>query len=207
MENAMVTLAVRTDSQEVIGPAQGRWSLGDWESLPDDGNCYEIINGTLYMSTSPSNFHQWISRHLDRHLGFPAEEQGLGFATTAPGGVIMPGCDPVQPDFAFVVKEHAHIIHDRRIFGVPDLIIEILSPSSISYDEKVKLLAYATAGVPEYAIIDPAKRTLRLYTLDAPGRYAGPREFDSTQTMSFTCLPGIRLEVGRLFEGAPDTTL
>lgn len=159
------------------------------------------------MSTSPSNFHQWISRRLDHHLGIPAEEQGLGFASVAPVGVIMPGCDPVQPDFVFVLKKNAQIIHDRRIFGVPDLIVEILSPGSVAYDEKVKLLAYAAAGVPEYGIIDPGKRSLRLYRLDDRGLYAGPHEFESGKTMAFACLPDLPIEIGTLFAGAPDTTL
>ena len=203
----MVTLVVPTDAPKVAGPPQGRWTFIEWEELPDDGNLYEIIDGVLFMSTSPGNFHQWISRRLDHYVGFPAEEQGLGFASVAPTGVIMPGCDPVQPDFMFVLKAHADIIRDKHIYGVPDLIVEILSPGNRSYDEEVKLTAYANAGVPEYAIIDPAARTLRLYTLDMPGRYQEPREFGAEQSMRFGCLPELALEVGKLFEGAPDTTL
>lgn len=203
----MVSLVLSTNAPAVSGPPQGRWTLADWEALPEDGNRYEIIDGVLYMSTAPSSFHQWITQQFYDMVGFPAKQQGLAIPFFAPVGLIMPGCEPVQPDLVIVTAARKDIIHDRRIHGVPDLIVEILSPGSISYDEKVKLLAYAAAGVPEYAIIDPASRVLRLYTLEAPGRYKGPREFAAGRQMSFGCLPGIVLEVGRLFEGAPDTTL
>jgi Uma2 family endonuclease len=145
--------------------------------------------------------------HLYRQLGIPAEDRGLAYVYPSPIGVIMPGCEPVQPGLVVIRTERRDILRERRIYGVPDLIIEVLSPGSVSYDEEVKLAAYAEAGVPEYAVVDPATRSLRLYALAAPGRYAQPREFGSAQTVTFACLPSIPLEIGRLFEGAPDTTL
>src|SRR5207247_363754 len=104
-------------------------------TLPNDDNHYEIIAGVLYMGTAPSYFHQWIVRRLDRFVGVPAEQQGAAFAAIAPVGVLMPGCDPVQPDFVIVLASRASIIRERRIMGVPDLIVEVISPGSIAYDE------------------------------------------------------------------------
>jgi Uma2 family endonuclease len=101
----------------------------------------------------------------------------------------MPGCDPVQPDFVVVLRNHASIIHDRRIWGVPDLIVEILSPGNSAYDEEIKQDAYARAGVPEYAIVDPRNRELTHYVLDTDGRYGTPRVYGAGETMSFNCLP------------------
>ncbi len=204
----MVTLAIPTDAaRSVRGPTQGNWTYSDWEQLLDDGNRYEIIEGVLYVTTAPSFFHQWIIRRLDQQVGTPAEQQGLAYIALAPIGVLMPGCDPVQPDFVLVLKQNAAIIHDRRIHGVPDLIVEVISPGSASYDEGVKLEAYAQAGVPEYAVIEPATRKLRLYTLDVPGQFAAPREFGEGDSLSFDCLPDIILNVSDLFANAPDTTL
>jgi Uma2 family endonuclease len=71
----------------------------------------------------------------------------------------------------------------------------------------VKLEACARAGVPEYAIVDPATRTVSYYRLEAPGRYADPNVHGAAEVMSFDCLPTIRVPVGELFVGAPDTTL
>jgi Uma2 family endonuclease len=203
----MVVFPVFSEVSGISGPPQGQWTRADWEKLPDDGNRYEIINGVLYMSTAPSSFHQWIIKRFFVAFGLPAEERGLAYVYMAPIGVFMPGCEPVQPDFVLVLAEHAAIIHDRRIWGVPDLIVEVLSPSNADYDEGLKRDTYAKAGVPEYAVIDPSKRQLRLYHLESTDDYGSPQVFKASNTVSFACLPTIPVLVGQLFEGAPDTTL
>lgn len=203
----MTSLIIPTNAPSVYGPPQGRWTYGDWETLPHDEGRYEIIDGVLYMTTAPSNFHQWIVSRLYRAVGIPAEDQHVAFSFLAPIGVIMPGCDPVQPDFIVVLKDNAGIIQNGKIYGVPDLIVEVQSPGNASYDEKVKLVAYAQAGVPEYAIVKPHSRTIDVYEMDARGRYKHPRTFSESQTFSFTCLPNITVSVSDLFAGAPDTTL
>ena len=70
----MITFAVRTDAPATGGPPQGQWTYASLRALPDDGNRHEIIDGVLYMTTSPSYFHQWIVRRLDKFIGLPAEE-------------------------------------------------------------------------------------------------------------------------------------
>ena len=118
----------------------------------------------------------------------------------------MPGCDPVQPDFVFLKPEHKNIVQAKRLEGVPDQIVEILSPGNRAYDEEVKFAAYANAGVPEYAIIDPIARTLRLHQLPRQGGYKETQEFSVSQSMTFACLSTITLEIAKLFEDAPDPT-
>lgn len=203
----MVALVISTDAPAVPGPPQGHWTYADWEELTDHTNRYEIIDGVLYMTTAPSSFHQWIVASLWQFLGTPARAQGLAYVFDAPIGVIMPGCDPVQPDYVVVLAAHASIFRDRRIWGVPDLLVEILSPGNTAYDQEVKLRAYGRAGVPEYVTIDPAARTVSHYRLDAPGHYASPRVLAETDVASFDCLPTISFRVGDLFAGAPDTAL
>jgi Uma2 family endonuclease len=203
----MTSLIIPTDAPAVAGPPQGHWTYADWETLPGDGNRYEIIDGVLYMTTAPSTFHQWIVKRLERYIGIPLEDQGLGVGFPAPTGVLMPGCDPVQPDYIVILKDNMEILRDKRVMGVPDLIIEIQSPSNAAYDERVKLFAYAMAGVPEYAIINPGERTLRHYRLQAPGRYAVAGEYTEADTISFDRLPAVHLQIAQLFDGAPDTTL
>lgn len=196
-----------TLESEIYGPRQGQWTYADWQTLPDDGNRYEIIDGVLYMTTAPSNFHQWIIRYLAYELGKPAEEQGLAVAAWSPIGVLMPGCDPVQPDFILIRKENIGIMRGGLIRGVPDLIVEVLSPGSRTYDEDVKLNAYAKAGVPEYAVIDPKERVLRYYHLRELGKYAEIKEYKVGENITFEAAPSISVPIAALFEGAPDTTL
>lgn len=204
----MTTLVIPGDAAVAVkGPRQGEWAYADWELLDHSRNRYEIIDGVLYMTTAPSNFHQWVVLGIYRLIGIPAQEQGLAYSYVAPIGVLMPGSDPVQPDFLVVLKECAGIIREGRIRGVPDLIVEVLSPGSVAYDEGVKLEAYARAGVPEYGVIDPATRRLRLYALQQPGAYAQPREYSGDETVAFACLPSIEFRLAALFENAPDTTV
>jgi Uma2 family endonuclease len=202
------TLIIPTDAPAIQGPKQGEWTYEHWETLlPDDGNRYEIINGVLYMTTAPKNFHQWILGQLFGIVGFPAQQTGLAYAYFSPIGVLMPGVTPVQPDLVIVLKTNQNVIFDGRIRGVPDLIVEVLSPGSIGYDEGVKLDAYASAGVPEYAVIDPKARQVRVYRLVVPGEYGDPTRHNETDIMAFICLPTISFKVSDLFSGTPDTVL
>jgi Uma2 family endonuclease len=133
---------------------------------------------------------------LHRFVGQPAEERGLAYAFLDGVGVLMPGCDPVRPDFVIVLMKNAAILRDRRVRGVPDLIVEVLSPGSAEFDEDVKLQAYARASLPEYVVTDPAERQLRLYHLAKPGEYGEPQSFQETDTATFKCLPEIAFVVG-----------
>ena len=184
------------------------WNYARWEQLPDDGNRYEVINGVLYMTTAPSNFHQWIVTRLLRFVGIPAEDQGLAYPFTGPIGVLMPGCDPVQPDFLLVRQSNAVIIHDRRVYGAPDLIVEILSPSNPEQDTATKRAAYARAGVPEYWIVRPATRdVLVCWQPDiALSDYGQVRLVPPDAELASPTLQ-IRVRVADLFAGAPDTTI
>jgi Uma2 family endonuclease len=202
-----LVLPISTETHAVNGPPQGQWTAADWETLPEDGNRYEIINGELFMSTAPSNFHQWIIFNLVELVGTPVKRQGLGYPAFAPTGVFMPRCEPVQPDFLIVLKNNEHIIHDRRIYGVPDLLVEVISQGSRDYDEDVKKAAYEKASVPEYAVIDPEKRQLRRYQLNTSGQYPAPQIFNEADRVTLTTVPSVTFRVGELFAGAPDTTL
>src|SRR4051812_17360191 len=101
------------------------WSYDKWERLPNDGNRYEVIDGVLYMSTAPSFGHQRSIARLVRHVAIPLEDCGFATYAFAPIGLVMPGADPVQPDFVLIRSERSAIIaEDGRIRGVPDLIAE-----------------------------------------------------------------------------------
>ncbi len=184
------------------------WDRARWETLPDDGNRYEVIGGVLYMSTAPSFFHQWIIRQIFLTLYTHIDTAGVGLTIWSPLGVFMPGCDPVQPDLLVIRHEDTGMIRDRRVEGVPALLVEILSPSNPDTDTDVKRKAYAHAGVPEYWIVRPASRDALVYTepdatLDdfVRSQRVGP----DAELVSPT-LP-IRAAVAAFVAGAPDTTL
>ena len=192
----------------VLRSLDATWTYARWEVLPDDGNRYEVIDGVLYMTTAPSFFHQWIVQRLIRLVGIPVEDQELAYFVTAPIGVLMPGCDPVQPDFLLIRRTNAAIIHDRRVGGVPDLITEVLSPSNPEQDLDTKRDAYARAGVPEYWVVRPETRDILIFwepDSDA-GAYIQERHIPANAVLESPTLP-LQLTVAALFAGAPDTTV
>ncbi len=185
------------------------WNYARWErELRDDGNCYEIIDGVLYTTTAPSYFQQWIIISLLNYVGIPLQKQGLAYAAIAPIGLLMPGCDPVQPDFVLVRQDNAGIIADRRIRGVPDLIAEVLSPGNPEQDTEIKRRAYARAGLPEYWIVRPTTRDVLVCRAPdaALGDYTATQLVGPGETLSALHF-SISVPVADLFAGAPDTTV
>jgi len=184
------------------------WTLARWEQLPDDGNRYEVISGVLYMSTVPSLFHQWISQRVFLFLQRDLVEVAGGVAFFGPLGVVMPHNDPVQPDVLYLRATDRELMHDRRIYGVPALLVEILSPSNTELDLLFKRASYAGAGVPEYWIVRPATRDLLLLSDPDPARRDYRREtlVPAAGELVSPTLP-LRTPIARFFADAPDTTL
>jgi Uma2 family endonuclease len=204
----MTATATEALPQLVLRSLDNSWDYARWERLPDDGNRYEVLDGVLYMSTSPSYFHQWISIQLLDVVGLPARRNRIAYPAVAPIGLLMPGTQPAQPDFLLVRWENAEIIHQGRIRGVPDLIAEILSPSNPETDTETKYGLYARAGVPEYWIVRPATRDVLVYWQPdrASGTYTREQRFATDARLTSPTLP-IGFLVADLFAGAPDTTL
>jgi Uma2 family endonuclease len=184
------------------------WDRARWEQLPDDGNRYEVIDGVLYMTTAPSAFHQWIIRQVVRALFRQIDDAGVGITLWSPIGLFMPGCDPVQPDILVIRSERVGIVNDRRVHGVPDLLVEVLSPSNPEQDLEVKRDAYARAGVPEYWVIRPAERDALIFSQPdtALSLYRRVETLSPDVELVSPSLP-FRASLADFFAGAPDTTL
>ena len=106
---------------------EANWTRERWETLPEDGNRYEVVDGVLYMSTAPRSFHQWVIQEGFVLLREQVDARGLGFTFVAPIGVFMPGCSPVQPDLVVVREADRETLRGGRIEGVPALIMEVQS--------------------------------------------------------------------------------
>jgi len=127
--------------------------------FPDDGYRHEIIDGVHYMNAAPSTYHQAVSRRLQYQLYSAIELKKLGCVIDAPVDVHLSEFDIVQPDLV-VVLESNRIITPSKVKGTPDLLVEILSPSTRENDMVLKRNRYEVAGVPEYWIVDPFEHTL-----------------------------------------------
>jgi Uma2 family endonuclease len=142
----------------------GTWTYKDLLSLPD-GHRYEIIEGELYEMPSPNLDHATVVANIIALL-IPLVTRLGGRWFTAPLDVFFQGADPVQPDILAVLPGWQGHYEKRGLEGAPDLVVEVLSPSSRGYDMLMKRSLYARAGVREYWIADPVARTLEILTLD-----------------------------------------
>ncbi len=131
-------------------PAQGDWTYEDWLRLPDDSFRYEVLDGVLYMTPPPAIKHQRASLCLASEMRAFVSEHNLGEVLIAPCGVRLPTQPvPVQPDIFFISAARQYIADEQYVEGAPDLVVEVLLPSTWLYDRTEKFQAYLTAGVQE----------------------------------------------------------
>lgn len=131
------------------------WDYAAYAAIPVDGKRHEIIAGEHFVNPSPSTYHQELSRHIQFQLYSQIELSGRGKVINAPVDLQLSEYDIVQPDLVLVTTERRQIITPTKIKGVPDLIVEILSPSNPKYDLVTKRRLYQEAGIPEYWIVMP----------------------------------------------------
>ena len=131
----------------------------DYMRLPE-GTPIQLIAGEFIMSPAALTLHQKISGYLFAKLYQFVTEQSLGEVFHAATDVHVSYQDVYQPDIFFISNAHLFDIEEDGVYGAPDLVIEILSPSTASYDRGSKMDAYQKFGVKEYWIVDPKEKRL-----------------------------------------------
>ena len=175
-----------------------RWTYEVYFRLDDD-RCYEIIEGELRDKTpAPSVTHQWCSRNLEFLLLEHVREKAWGYVFDAPIDVILDQENVVQPDIVLVCESNKGIIQERGLFGAPDLVVEIVSPSSVHYDYLVKKELYERFGVPEYWIVDPASHTVEVLGLEE-GRYGSVCFASGSGSVTSSVLKALEVDVASIF--------
>ena len=177
--------------------AKVRFNYRDYCLLPEEKR-YELIDGELYMAPAPGMRHQTISRDLAFLLWPFVRDNRLGQVYFAPVDVILSDEDVLQPDLLFVARDREGIISERGCEGPPDLVVEVLSPSTQERDRELKRKVYAKDGVREYWLVDPEARRIQVMELEADdfitrGVYEGSDEIVSQ------LIPGLELPVARVF--------
>ncbi len=172
----------------------------DYRELPNDGRRYEIIEGELFMSPAPTPRHQLAILELAGSLHAFARDHALGVVLMAPIDVVLSSHDIVQPDVLFVTEARRSIVSSQNIQGAPDLVVEVLSPTSRRTDERTKRLLYAQFGIPEYWLLDPDLELAKVFRLEGRA-YPEPRvlEAERSEELTTELLPGFRLAVARVF--------
>ena len=144
----------------------------EYRHFPDDGRRHEIIDGEHYVSPVPGTRHQSVSRHIQFALYREIEETGRGYVFNAPTDLQLAETDVVQPDLIVVLAHHLEIILPSRIRGVPDLVVEILSPSTAQRDRSLKHGLYEHHGVPEYWLVDADEQVVTRFSLEGGATYS-----------------------------------
>ena len=179
---------------DIIRPV---FTATDLAQLPDDGKRYEVLEGDLAVSPSPNRKHQRVVQATYRWL-FALEQTHYGQAYVAPFDVVFDTHNVTEPDLLFVRASRLPIITEANVQGSPDLVVEVLSPSTRERDLGVKAHLYARFGVPEYWVVDPDVETLTVYHLTSDGyEVAGP--FHCGETIHSNLFPNVPMDVANLF--------
>lgn len=179
------------------------FTIEDYDAFPNDGNRYEILEGQLIVSPSPTYRHQRVSMKLGTALDRYLTKSNVGESLAAPMDVYLSLHDVVQPDLLVVLNEHTEIIQNHGIMGAPDLVIEILSPSSIETDFLRKSRLYERFGVQEYWIVNPEGETVSVQTRDED-RFVLTGEYGRDDTLRSRLLDDFALDLASIF---PMTTV
>jgi Uma2 family endonuclease len=163
-----------------------RLGYAEYVLFPNDGNRHEIIDGDHYMNPAPSTYHQTVSKRLQHFLYTQIELAGLGTVFNAPIDVQLSPYDIVQPDLVALTQDSKAKITPTKILGAPELVVEILSPSSIENDSHLKRRVYERSGVAEYWIVDPFENRVTCLWLQDNKYVEQPTPSDELKPYSFT---------------------
>lgn len=142
-----------------------KWSYKDYVFFDDEKRC-EIIEGEIFMSPSASASHQEISRDLEFLMWLFVKAKNSGKVFNAPFDVILDENNVVQPDLLFISNKNLNLISERGVFGSPDLVVEIVSPSSGYRDKVTKKKLYEKFGVAEFLVVEPQNKSVEVFCLE-----------------------------------------
>jgi Uma2 family endonuclease len=181
---------------EINIPSKEFYTYEDYAKLPE-GAPYQLIGGKLIMTPSPTPFHQYISTRIEKKLIDFVEERDLGLVFDAPLDVYLEEKETYQPDIIYISKERLNIIEDK-IKGAPDLVMEILSPSTAYYDLRRKARTYAKHGVKEYWVVDPMEKSVEIYK-NNDGTFELVQKAEGEGKIKSLILPGFEMELRHIF--------
>ena len=146
-------------------PPQGKWTADDYFSLPDTNHLIELSEGRIIFLDMPTTSHQRVAKKLMKKMDDFVIENRLGEIGISPLPVELWKDKIREPDIIFMSNAHRDRITEN-FWGVPDLVVEVISKSTSKVDRKEKFNEYAQAGIEEYWILDPGKQTIEIFILN-----------------------------------------
>lgn len=154
------------ESAPYMEPVDGEYTVEDYYKLPEDER-YELIDGYLFKMLVPTGLHQLIAGEIYRQIAnFICDRNGKCLPFIAPVDVQLDRDNRtmVEPDVVILCDKDKFL--NRVIYGAPDFVLEVISPSTSRKDYTLKLAKYENAGVREYWIVDPYKERILIYNFD-----------------------------------------
>ena len=184
----------------VVERTAKRWTYEEYYRLTPENHAerYEIDNGELVPMASPTVTHQRLTKKFAMLLEAVVQAHDLGEVFISPLDVVFGEHETSQPDVMFVAKARAEIVKDRGIFGAPDLVVEVISPSSTRRDRQEKSAKYLRFMVPEYWLVNPAERSIevRVWREDHWAVHSLARDTGKAESL---VLPDFSLDLAQLF--------
>lgn len=175
-----------------------KYTEKDYQLL-EEGAPFQLINGDLIMSPAPTSYHQILLARLFKAVdAFLEKNNNQGICLFSPVDVVLNDENIVQPDLIYISAKRKPELLQARIMGAPDLVIEILSPSTALYDLRQKKDNYERFGVKEYLIVDPVSHNADLYVL-IDEEFQLHQKQKQNGTISLTTLPGLQIDLQKLF--------
>ena len=172
----------------------------DYVLIPDDGRRHEVLDGEHYVTASPFIRHQDVVSNLHFALSLFNRTHRLGKILLAPTDVVLSPHDVVVPDLIFVSNERLSIVGEKNVQGAPDLIVEVLSKGTRQRDESLKLHLYERYGVREYWMLDPDRRTTKVFRrIGKRLPLAASLSAESGDVLATSLLPGLAVPLVEIF--------
>ena len=177
-------------------------SVEEFYQLPDDSGKMELIDGELYISPPPTNFHQKISSNIEFALNLYLFQQPIGLVYHAPFGVRFDDRTALQPDVLFVSQDNYSKFDedDSGMSGAPDLAIEILSPGTTARDLGEKRQVYKKYLVKEIWFISPPRRTVEIERLGSTAYLDPILLTEENEVLRTPLLPGFKVTLATIFD-------
>ncbi len=175
-----------------------RHTVKDYEALPE-GSPYQLIMGELVMSPAPNPLHQEVLKRMFLEFHEAIERKKLGKVFFAPIDLYMDEENVFQPDMVVLLRGNIQKLTEKGIEGVPDLVVEVLSPSTAYYDLKEKKEVYERKGVKEYWIVDPKVEEVEVYVNEGGHFRLFSHARDEGRVRSHT-VEGLEIDVKELFK-------
>jgi Uma2 family endonuclease len=177
-----------------------KYTYADYRELDvDDNLLYELINGDLVKKSAPSPQHQTVVVNLLFAIKSFINEKNKGRVFVATIDVFLDDYNVPQPDLIFISEAKKGIITQDGIMGVPDLVVEVISPSSWRRDRFEKMKLYKKYEIPEFWLIDPQNKSVEVFTYT-------DNDFDvfslgvETDEVQSKILEGFTIKVKTIFE-------